>query len=76
MPEAMAEDLIVSFSRPGELVLDPFSGEGTTAKMALLNHRDYLGFEIWPKAYQLSVKRLARAHAVHQQRLDQYLLSA
>jgi DNA modification methylase len=53
MLEAMAEDLIVSFSRPGEIVLDPFSGAGTTAKMALLNCRDYLGFEIWSKAYPL-----------------------
>ena len=46
MPEQMAEDLILSFSRPGELVFDPMCGSGTTLKMAILNHRKFLGFEI------------------------------
>lgn len=55
MPEAMARDHILSWSRPGELVLDPFLGSGTTAKMALLNDRRYLGFEV--HACTLSCRR-------------------
>ena len=47
MPEKMAEDFIVSFSRPGHLVFDPMCGAGTTCKMALLNNRRYLGMEIY-----------------------------
>lgn len=39
MPERMAEDLVVSWSRPGDLILDPLCGAATTCKMALLNHR-------------------------------------
>ena len=48
MPESLAEDLILSFSEIGDLVLDPFSGSGTSAKMAFLNHRKFLDFEVNP----------------------------
>lgn len=44
-PEKLAEDHILSWSLPGELVLDPFMGSGTTAKMAMMNGRNYIGFE-------------------------------
>jgi site-specific DNA-methyltransferase (adenine-specific) len=76
MPEAMAEDLIVSFSMPGNLVLDPFSGAGTTAKMALLNNRDYLGFEVWPDAFWTSMQRIAAARVEHQRQLDAFVISS
>jgi site-specific DNA-methyltransferase (adenine-specific) len=46
MPEAMARDLILSYSRPGDLVFDPMCGAGTTCKMAILLNRRALGFEI------------------------------
>lgn len=45
-PEQLAEDHILSWSNENDIVLDPFMGSGTTAKMALLNNRNYLGFEI------------------------------
>jgi DNA modification methylase len=61
MPERLAEDLIVSWSLAGDVVLDPMSGSGTTAKMALLNNRRYLGFEVYQKYHDLAVKRLQRA---------------
>src|SRR5699024_10792353 len=41
-PEKLAEDHIVSWSNPGDIVLDPFGGSGTTAKMAILNDRKYI----------------------------------
>jgi len=58
MPEQMAEDHILSWSRIGDLVFDPFAGAGTTLKMALLNHRRYLGFEINPKYVRIAERRL------------------
>lgn len=61
MPEKQAEDLILSYSRAGDLVFDPFSGCGTTAKMALVNHRHYLGFEIMPEFHRLAERRLTLA---------------
>lgn len=63
MQEKMAEDLIISFSRPGEVVLDPFCGGGTVPKMALMNHRFYLGFEVWPWAHEVATRRLQLAHS-------------
>lgn len=60
MPEALARDLIRSWSNPRDLVLDPMSGSGTTAKMAFLEGRHYLGFEINPDYHDLAVKRLER----------------
>lgn len=76
MPEAMARDLIVSWSRPGDLVLDPFLGSGTTAKMALLHHRRYLGFEVHRPYFQLAVRRIRDAHAEYRRQLDARLVGA
>lgn len=38
--------LIRCFSKPGDLVCDPFSGSGSTSVAAALNGRDYLGIDI------------------------------
>src|SRR5690606_17329823 len=44
-PEKLAEDHILSWSNPGDIVLDTFGGSGTTAKMALLNNRNYISIQ-------------------------------
>lgn len=58
MPEALAKDLILSWSNEGDLVLDPMSGAATTAKMAFLSNRRYLGFEINREYHDLAVERM------------------
>ena len=45
-PEKLAEDHILSWSNKNDVILDPFMGSGTTAKMCILNNRNYIGFEI------------------------------
>lgn len=45
-PVGLFEVLIRNSTRPGELVLDPFMGSGTTAFAAANLGRDYIGFEI------------------------------
>jgi len=45
-PEALANDHIISWSNEGDLVYDPFMGSGTTAKMAILNRRNWIGSEM------------------------------
>lgn len=45
-PEKLAEDHIISWSNENDLVYDPFMGSGTTAKMAKLNNRNWIGSEI------------------------------
>lgn len=63
MPEQMAEDFILSWSKVGDLAFNPFAGGGTVMKMALLNHRRYLGFEINPKYVEIAQRRLKEAEA-------------
>lgn len=57
-PEQLAEDCILSWSIAGDTVLDPFMGSGTTAKMAMLNNRNYIGFELNEDYYNGILKRL------------------
>ena len=45
-PEQLANDHILSWSNPNDIVFDPFMGSGTTAKMAMLNNRRFIGCEI------------------------------
>jgi site-specific DNA-methyltransferase (cytosine-N4-specific) len=44
-PEEIADRLIKMFSIKGDTVLDPFLGSGTTAKIALQNERNSIGYE-------------------------------
>lgn len=57
-PERLAEDHILSWSQEGDVVFDPFMGSGTTAKMALLNGRHFIGSEISDEYVQLANARL------------------
>ncbi len=57
-PESLARDHILSWSNEGDVVLDPFSGSGTTAKMAKHNGRRYIGIEVNPEYVELSEQRL------------------
>lgn len=57
-PEQLAQDHILSWSNPGDVVFDPFLGSGTTAKMAILNDRHYIGFELDTTYYDIARKRL------------------
>lgn len=59
-PVSALEPLITAFSKPGDTVLDPFSGSGSTGQAALLQDRDYLGIELEPKYNMLARERLAR----------------
>jgi len=45
-PELLAQDHILTWSKPDAVVYDPFMGSGTTAKMAKLNDRHFVGSEI------------------------------
>ena len=59
-PEKLAEDHIISWSVPGDLVLDPFMGSGTTAKMAMMTGRNYIGFEKNTKYFEVSNARVSK----------------
>jgi site-specific DNA-methyltransferase (adenine-specific) len=57
-PEALARDHILSWSNEGDIVLDPFNGSGTTAKMAKHNGRRYIGIEVNAEYCEIAEKRL------------------
>jgi site-specific DNA-methyltransferase (adenine-specific) len=57
-PLKLMSYLITMGSRPGDIVLDPFSGTGTTSIAAMLLKRDYVGIEISPEYHEIALKRL------------------
>lgn len=57
-PEEIAEKIIRATSRPDDLVLDPFSGSGTTPKVARSLGRRWIGVEISPHYAEESVRRI------------------
>jgi len=57
-PESLARDHILSWSNEGDTVLDPFSGSGTTLKMARLMGRNGIGIEIHQDYCDIAVERL------------------
>ena len=57
-PEQLASDHIKSWSNEGDIVYDPFMGSGTTAKMAMLLDRKYIGSEISKEYCEIAEARL------------------
>ena len=57
-PEKLAADHIVSWSNPGDLVVDPMCGASTTGKMALMNDRRYVGIDVSEEYIEISRRRL------------------
>jgi DNA modification methylase len=56
-PPALVEPCILAGSRPGDLILDPFSGSGTTGQVARKWGRRYAGVELNPAYIELSKER-------------------
>ena len=61
MPEQLLGRIIRASSRPGDLVLDPFSGSGTTLAVARKLDRRAIGFELSPEYAQKARDRLEAA---------------
>jgi site-specific DNA-methyltransferase (adenine-specific) len=60
-PDALARDHILSWSNPGDIVLDPMAGSGTTCVEAAKLGRVYIGIDISSEYCQLAEERLRRA---------------
>jgi DNA modification methylase len=61
-PKFLARDHILSWSNPGDLVLDPMCGSGTTLKMAKETGRRFIGIDISEEYCTLARKRVAAAN--------------
>lgn len=71
-PEQLAHDHIISWSNESDLVYDPFMGSGTTAKMAKLNYRDYIGSEISEEYCKISTRRIKSLLYVTKETRDKF----
>lgn len=58
-PPELIAPCILAGSQPGDTVLDPFNGSGTTGQVALELGRSYIGIELNPGYVRLTEKRLA-----------------
>lgn len=57
-PEQLVEDQIVTWTAEGDIVYDCFMGSGTTAKVAQLKNRLWLGSEISAEYVEIAQKRI------------------
>lgn len=69
-PEQLAKDHILSWSNEGDVVLDPFMGSGTTAKMAIATGRNFIGFELSEEYCAIARERINVACASKQNHLN------
>jgi site-specific DNA-methyltransferase (adenine-specific) len=63
-PLGLMRAIVRDYSRPGDLVCDPFLGSGTTAIAALSEGRRFVGSEEKPEHMDIIRRRLARGHTV------------
>jgi DNA modification methylase len=62
-PETLVRNCILLSTQPGDTVLDPFMGSGTTAVVSKQLGREYLGFEIDPQYITMTEVRLSELAA-------------
>ena len=69
----IAEDHIKSWSNPGDLVLDPFMGSGTTGAASILHNRNFIGIELDPEYFSIAQARINHAQNSMSTSLDNFL---
>jgi len=60
-PEQLVSDHIISWSNENDLIYDCFMGSGTTAKMSILNNRNWIGSEISNEYCNIIEERVKKA---------------
>ncbi len=69
-PEALLYRILMATSRPGDIVLDPFFGTGTTGAVAKKLGRHFIGIERETKYASAALKRLAKVRPLEQAALE------
>ncbi|WP_314235333.1 site-specific DNA-methyltransferase [Capnocytophaga sputigena] len=69
-PAELLFRIILSTSNPGDIVLDPFSGSGTTAAVAKRLGRRYIAFEREPFYIEVANERLSKITAIERPLLE------
>ena len=68
-PVELLERMILNSSNEGDMVLDCFTGSGSTGVACVNTNRKFIGFELEKKYYDIAEKRIAEALAKKQQGL-------
>ncbi|CUH38927.1 Modification methylase DpnIIB [Jannaschia seosinensis] len=63
-PEALLHRLLVATTNPGDVVLDPFFGTGTTGAVATMLGRNFIGIEREAEYRELAAQRIARVRSL------------
>ena len=69
-PEALLHRIIMAASNPGDVILDPFFGSGTTGAVAKLLGRDFVGIERENKYIKAAIKRIAEVEPIGKPQLQ------
>ena len=59
-PPELARRCILAGSKPGDTILDPFNGAGTTGLVAQEHNREYIGIELNPEYIAIAERRLSQ----------------
>jgi site-specific DNA-methyltransferase (adenine-specific) len=57
-PESLVEICLLASTQVGDIVLDPFTGSGTTGVVAVKNGRKFIGLELVKKYQEMAQKRI------------------
>lgn len=60
-PERIAHDHIISWCNPGDIVLDPFMGSGTTGVACVNTGRNFIGFELDEGYFNIAKERIEQS---------------
>ncbi|AIM15131.1 Type II DNA methyltransferase M2.BstXII [Bacillus sp. X1(2014)] len=63
-PFKLLEEIIISSTNEGDIILDPFNGSGTTGLAALSYNRKYIGFDIEIEYLELTRKRFSEIQPI------------
>jgi modification methylase len=69
-PEALLHRILVATTHPGDVVLDPFFGTGTTGAVARMLGRSFIGIEREETYRRVAAERLARVRAYDRSALE------
>jgi len=61
-PLGLMQQIVGHYSRPNDLIVDPYAGSGTTLLAAAIEGRRAIGAEMDPKTFDLAVKRLSKGY--------------
>jgi len=63
-PEQLINDHIISWTNEGDVVYDPFMGSGTTAKMSIINNRNWIGSEMSSEYCEIIQNRITNINGL------------